>query len=282
MLAPLQPPYPPFVGVLTASLGKRLARVRDVASRSDVPDKRCLQLEFADGSRAKARLLMDEEHAAAWIALRHHIGEKSFLCAVLAQAGRAVLEEWVDGEVLPMDDCPLPLVRDAGAVLACLHRVDVATTQPKDDPITTEFARLEARLEALVGGGGLDAAAASRLRHRAEVSLPASCHGGVAHFDFCGRNLVLHRERGIVSIDHEWMRVDALELDVARALSQWSLVGPARESFLRGYGESGGRASLESLDFWLLCAQVAVAELRHRRNWNDAPAALARLLAWLA
>jgi len=110
---------------------------------------------------------------------------------------------------------------------------------------------------------------------------PARMHVGLAHHDFCGENLVLHSSRGVVSIDHEWMRVGSLDFDVARAIRQWKLPDVGIDAFLRGYAAAGGPVDIANLDFWLLANDIFASELRVRRGWPDAPATMKRLMSWI-
>ncbi len=110
---------------------------------------------------------------------------------------------------------------------------------------------------------------------------PAKTFHGLVHYDFCGENLVLHPSRGLVSIDHEWMRVDSLEFDLARAVGRWRLDTDAAQAFVAAYRKAGGVALTDSLSWWALTHDLFASEVRVRRGWLDAPATVKRLMSWI-
>ena len=242
-------------------------------------DKRAYRLVFEDGSQAKARLLLGADHAGRWRALREKIGERPFLSSVFLQIESTVLEEWVPGEVLPQKNPPADLLREAGAVLARIHKTDVPELKVED--AEPEVSRCGEWLSELARVSAIDAESTRLLKLRIRREAPARTSMGVAHQDFCGENLVLHPLRGVVSIDNEWMRIGSLDFDVARAVRQWGLNEIGRRNFLAGYSEEGGPVDFSSVDFWLLANDIFASEVRARRGWSDAPATVRHLLTWI-
>jgi len=271
----------PLTEELTALLKgskRRLVAAEDLTVRRSVEGKKAYRLGFDDGTVCKGRLLLGAEHAAAWGRLRSQVGSRPFLCAMLGQNGRAVLEEWVEGPVLSMSDPSPEILHRAGEVLAQMH----STAVPGCGVFSAAPQVEESRgwLKALVGAGAFDAATEGKLAAELRALAPDRTTFGLVHHDFCGENLVLHSGRGIVSIDHEWMHVGSHDFSLARALRRWNLDGAPRQAFLKGYLSSGGSADLGALDFWLLANDIFASEVRVRRGWPDAPATVDRLVAW--
>lgn len=270
---------PDPVRSLLLSRGETPLEIHDVTVRAAVANKRTYRLAFEGGRQAKARLLMGSDHAARWGDLRQKVGQQPFLSSLLSQAGTAVLEEWVEGEVLPQANPPVSLLQEAGTVLTRIHQT--AVPQQRLEDVGVEAAKLRSLLSALTRFSAITQDEADQLDIELSAKTPMRMHVGLAHHDFCGENLVLHASRGVVSIDHEWMRVGSLDFDVARAIRQWSLTPEEREIFLLGYAAAGGPVDLAGLDFWLLANDIFASEVRVRRGWGDAPATVLRLKSWI-
>jgi hypothetical protein len=270
---------PESILALISKRGKIPVESNDVTVRSSVADKRAYRLVFEDGSQAKARLLLGADHAGRWGDLREKIGERPFLSSVFLQIETAVLEEWVPGEVLPQTNPPVDLLHEAGAVLARIHKTAVPECGAGD--AAPEVAKCCEWLSELTRISAIDAESERLLTRRIRRDAPTRMSIGVAHQDFCGENLVLHPQRGVVSIDHEWMRIGSLDFDVARSVRQWGLDETERQHFLAGYSNEGGPVNVSSLDFWLLANDIFASEVRVRRGWADAPATVRRLLTWI-
>jgi thiamine kinase-like enzyme len=270
---------PDSIRSLLSSRGETPIEIHDVTVRAAVANKRTYRLVFDGGRQAKARLLMGSEHAARWGDLRRRVSEQPFLSSLLLQSGTAVLEEWVEGEVLPHANPPENLLQKAGAVLARIHRTAVPEQEMAD--AGPEAAKICSMLSALTRLSAITQGDADELTARLSKKEPKRMHRGLAHHDFCGDNLVLHVSRGVVSIDHEWMRVGSLDFDVARAIRQWNLPDAGIDVFLRGYAAAGGPVDIAHLDFWLLANDIFASEVRVRRGWSDAPATVKRLMSWI-
>jgi thiamine kinase-like enzyme len=267
------------IQTLLSKWGHNPTEIFDVTVRTTVAEKRAYRLIFADGSQAKARLLLGSEHATCWGDLRRKVGRQPFLSTLLSQEGAAVLEEWVEGDVLPHTNPSAEFLQTAGAVLAGIHYA--AGLGTKLENADAEVVELCSLISALARLSAITQHEADQLAIKLSGKAPARMHVGLAHHDFCGENLVLHASRGVVSIDHEWMRVGSLDFDVARAIRQWGLTQKNREIFLRGYAAAGGPFELAHLDFWLLANDIFASEVRVRRGWTDAPATVRRLKSWI-
>jgi len=270
---------PESIRPLFLKSGKNPVQITEITNRVGVAGKRTYRLDFEDGSQAKARLLIGADHAMRWGALREKIGETPFFSSLLLQIETVVLEEWVPGEVLPQTNPPAELLREAGAVLARIHKTAVPHFEVEDAAL--EVAKCCEWVSELARFSAIDAESTRLLTLRIRQEAPSRTSMGVAHLDFCGENLVLHPQRGVVSIDHEWLRIGSLDFDVARAVRQWGLNESERQCFLAGYSNEGGSVDTSNLDFWLLANDIFASEVRVRRGWADAPATVRRLLNWI-
>ena len=268
---------PPELGDCLLRMGRNVQDAEEITTRSTSSEREAFRLVLDDGSFVKARWLLGEAHASRWNRLRNAVGDPLFLTATLHREGRFVLEEWIEGEPLPMLDVPAALLGQAGELLARMHLMDVpgrGTVEAAD-----EVRRMDKLIDSLVSHGAFAESAAGGLRARLWESAPDHTVNGLAHFDFCGENLVMHPSRGLVSIDNEWMCLGSLEYDVARALYRWDLTGVARETFLGSYRAAGGAAAVDALDWWFFANSIHASEIRVRRAWPDAAATVAGLLA---
>ena len=264
---------------LLLSWGKTPVEISDVTGRASVAEKRAYFVSFEDGSKAKARVLMGGEHAARWCELRRSVGGQICLSSMLWSEGDAVLEEWIEGDVLPRTAPQDHLLEEPAGVLARIHQIDVSGRGVVD--ACAEFGKYSPLLSSLTLASAISTDAELQLAAKLSRLAPARMHVGLAHHDFCGENLVLHSSRGVVSIDHEWMRVGSLDFDVARAIRQWKLPDVGIDVFLRGYAAAGGPVDIANLDFWLLANDIFASELRVRLGWPDAPATVKRLMSWI-
>lgn len=256
-------------------LGRKALRVERIPTRCGSQDKLCLRLCLDNGSTVKARWLATEEHAVNWNRLRGLVGKQPFLSDRLSHDGSMVLEDWVTGNTLPMENSSAEQLNKAGEVLARIHELPIPGRG-----ITTsdlEVQRIVDLLGSLVSQHALSRIEADALEHKVKHSSPQSTFRGLIHYDFCGENLVQSTSRGIVSIDHEWMCLSSLEFDLARAIYRWNLTGQSRASFLDGYRLAGGQANCEALDWWLFANEVFAAVIRWRRGWPDAAATVRHL-----
>lgn len=270
---------PESIRSLISKSGKNPVEITDITNRVGVAGKRAYRLGFEDGSQAKARLLLGADHAMRWGALRKKIGYRPFYSSLLLQIEAAVLEEWVPGEVLPQTNPHADLLREAGAVLARIHRTDVPEYGLED--AEPEVAKCSEWLSELARVSVIDEKTARLLTRRIWLEAPARMIMGVAHLDFCGENLVLHPKRGVVSIDNERMQIGSLNFDLARAVRRWGLKENGRQCFLAGYSDEGGPVDTSNLDFWLLANDIFASEVRVRLGWADAPATVRLLLNWI-
>jgi hypothetical protein len=269
--------WPSEIINLTADYGITPVHVCDITTHASLSAKRVYRLVFSDSSVAKARLLVSEEHARNWIRLRRHVGSHTFLCDILAQKGRAVLEEWVEGDVLPMPCTSQDLARRSGQLLAKFHSFPDPDGAGGTRSSSRELLIVRSRFESLVRHGAIPSNEAELLCESALSCAPPQVTPRIIHHDFCGENLVVSDERGVVSIDHEWMQVGAPDLDLARAMQRWSLTDSLRAAFLEGYREADGPGDLDYENFWLMFSELHDAEALVRTKRADADLAVSAL-----
>lgn len=219
-----------------------------------------VSLVLADGSRLKGRRFTSAARAAwAHGVLR---GLDDSFPRTVAHQGDALLLEWVDGPTLSQLAPLSPDVAErAGQLLGRLHRASARPWQTRD-PLEA----LDRQVTRLTAGGHLDARRTSRLREALTAHRPRDPELGVIHKDFRGENLVLHPERGPVSIDNGALDFAPLDLDLARAWLPWPLSSEARRAFARGYASHRSLSSFFArFPFWTLYALMGSAATRVRR-----------------
>ncbi len=232
--------------------------------------KAAYKISFVDCSSAKARLHGTDAWAAEVGSIQGLIGPHPSFAATLMRSGRAVLEEWVPGVTLH-EQLPTPeTLRECGRLLANLHRVPAAGHTPEDTAVESTLSRMREQLAMLQASGNLSASEEESLLAIADATSPAAARIGIIHFDFCGKNLVLHAERGPVCIDNETLRIGPFDLDLARTFYRWQLSPEDREAFLAGYSDAGGPAKTTHLPFWSLVAEIYSAFVRCCDGDHDA------------
>ena len=268
---------PAEISRLFEEYGKTIVLIEDITAHQSLSPKKAYRVCFSDGSLAKARLLVGDQHAGLWDQLRTQVGSMPFLCDCLLQNGRAVLEEWVEGEVLQMSCSNENIARSSGRVLAQFQALWEESRNSLSRTSEPEQEMVCSRFESLVFHGGMLRSEADVLCAAALKLAPARVRLCLVHHDFCGENLVLHKERGIVSIDHEWMQIGAPDLDLARAMQRWSLTEIFRAAFLEGYWEAEGPGDLEYENFWIVFSELHDAEALVRTKRADADRAVSAL-----
>ena len=259
--------------------GKPVANASRLSGHGTKSLKAAYKISFVDCSSAKARMHGTDAWAAEVGRIQELIGPHPSFAATLMRRGRAVLEEWVPGMTLH-EQLPTPeTLRECGRLLANLHHVPAAGHTPVDTTIESALARMRKQLAMLQASGDLSASEVESLLAIADATSPAGARSGIIHFDFCGKNLVLHAERGPVCIDNETLRIGPFDLDLARTFYRWPLSPEDREAFLAGYSEAEGPAKTAHLPFWSLTAEIYSAFVRCCDGEHDADVPLKALRA---
>jgi thiamine kinase-like enzyme len=257
--------------------GRGVKRFEEIGRRGASSGRQALKVVLEDGSQIKARWLLNKDQAEAWHALRVKIGSRAFFSDFLYGEGQVVVEEWVEGEILPMANPKEETLEESAEILAGIHSIEIGA--PKIRTTCSEIQQGESRIQSLLQRKAIPLSVAVALRDLLESKAPSETRHGLSHLDFCGENLVLHPSRGIVSIDHEWMCSSSQEFDLARAIGRWGLEGSGAGVFVTAYKRAGGCACTEALPWWLLANDIFAAEIRVQRGWTDASETLRRLSA---
>lgn len=242
--------------------------------------KLLLQLRGPDGQPLKVRQFPTPAAATAMVQLRQWIGDHPGFSRVLAWTGVHVLEEWVVGTSLGNATTSPVLARASGALLAELHRVPLPHGWPAVATLTPLVETTTARLRGLAEARALPLDTAEQLVDDLRSRAPQEARQGLLHFDFSGENLVLSRERGVVSIDNERLRLGPLAYDLGRTMARWPLDPEAWAAFLDGYGKACETPVWADQRFWTLTALVASAWYRLRQDRERAHVPLLALQAW--
>ena len=268
---------PSQIESLLLSHGRAVSGVALLSSHATTASKAAYRITFADSSSAKARLHGTDAWAAQVEYIQDLIGPHPSLAATLIRSGRAVLEEWVPGATLHEQPPTPETLRECGRLLADLHRVPVAGQASSGATVEPVRARMVEQLAMLRTSGALGAQEVNSLVAIADATAPARASSGIIHFDFCGKNLVMHAERGPVCIDNETLRVGPFDLDLARTFYRWPLSRDDHAAFLAGYVAGDGPAETTHLPFWSLAAEIHSAFVRCRDGDHDADVPLAAL-----
>ncbi len=221
------------------------------------------RVDHEDGT-VKARVMQDEQAAQKLVSYQRELGDA--FAPVIGRQGRVLIEEWIDGTVLP--DIPYRVhLEEAGAILAEMHAASTLSCSgsPGVRTTTEHLVLTDARIRILVKAGALEQEIAARVREVLQRLEPLQTTYALTHLDFCGENMVIDRKGRLRVIDNEHIRVDAIGYDLGRTWYRWAL--PAREwdYFCTAYAD---RATLpdsqEDLHFWKIIAAVTSAELRIR------------------
>lgn len=225
---------------------------------------------LADGRVVKVRVLRDAPTADRVVGVLDRLSHPAFP-RVLAQDGRMLVLEWIEGRVLGGGRVPAPLLRPAAELLAVLHRTPLSEASPFEPFARFTHVDLPRRLEErpgrfirrLVDAGSLEAETGVRLEQTLCALAPKAPAIGVVHGDLCGENLVVDATGRVRSIDNEALGVDALDGDLARSLYRWSLPEEGRAGLLDAYAEYRPIESfLAHQGYWSAVACLASAAHR--------------------
>ena len=229
------------------------------------------RVELETGRRVKARCL-ESEHTARDLRASRASLEEAFV-RVIAQHGRVLLEEWVDGLVLGdlVQGAPTCRAGEAGALLARLHATPPCTQLLLPTYDWLGLARVE--LGSLGRDGILAAAEGARLDAELAAHDPAKDPLVQVHLDFCGDNMAIDSSGRLRVFDNEWFRLEPAGLDLGRTYARWPMTEDHWDRFCRSYLDAGG-CDPGPLRFWQVAATLWSVALRRKRD----PSALQRPL----
>jgi thiamine kinase-like enzyme len=202
------------------------------------------------------------------------------LPAPLAVAGLVTIEAWVDG--MPLSTVRVT-EREIDAAADLLGRLHARTLVPgrrfhRVGSLAPLLATTLGRIDALRGRGVLTLAEARRLLAELRNGLPERAARGPVHGDLCAENLVLAPDGRVISIDNERVRIDFLDLDLARTWTRWPMSVRKRAQFERRYATWGRPVPVpREAAAWRVCATVKSAMTIGTTPSNGPELARARL-----
>ena len=212
----------------------------------------------------KARLLEDEQTAGDLFAFRRELGDA--FAPVIFRHGRVLIEDWIEGDALPVVPEPSHLAT-AGALLGEMHARSAIAYCALHEVRTTADHRFAAEkaLRIAAAGGALEEAIAARLEQALQRLDPHQTTYGMVHLDFCGENMVIDRAGRLRIVDNERICLDSLGYDLGRTWYRWALPARGWDYFRIAYASRAPFPNpLDSLHFWKIVAAARSAELRLR------------------
>ena len=229
------------------------------------------RLQFADGCILKGRYVDTPQQAQTVEYVSHCLGYRG-LPRVWGRCGRALLTEWVDGEVLTAGPCDREVLRQCGALQGFVHSrpLPECSSLPAN-PMESWQPALQRRLAELVDSGVLENPVA---RHAAEIArtyAPPRCVLGFAYVDFCADNIVLQASGDVCVIDNETLSIEPCDYDVGRTWYRWPMARADREAYFGGYRAHRSLAAfLAHFPYWAIAALADGALFRARRGGAEA------------
>jgi Ser/Thr protein kinase RdoA (MazF antagonist) len=181
------------------------------------------------------------------------------LPAPLALEGRVTVERWVDGVPLNASTPTMAEIEAAADLLGRLHAVTSVPGRPfrRVASLAPLLAKTATRIDSLRERELLTDAEAQDLVTRLHEGFPERATRGVVHGDLCAENLVVTPDGRLVSIDNERVRIDFLDLDLARTWVRWPMSQDARAHFERRYAAWGRPLpDAHETTAWRVCAAV--------------------------
>ena len=245
---------------------------------SPVRKRAAFAVEFADGTKLKARRLKSAQRADTVVRLRGVVG--AGFAPILARRGDAMLLEWVEGRSLAsLEAIACDVLRRCGRMLGALHRLPCEPLPNGTSARPAElFAKLERDAELVVAARLLDPELARRALADADANRPGEPTLGIIHKDFCAENIVLAPDGALVCVDDATLSTGPHDLDLARTWYRWPMQARESAHFTGGYQEQRSLAGfLRHFRFWATCVLVGSAATRLRSAASGALAPIERL-----
>jgi hypothetical protein len=270
------------LAALLAQLTTSVQSVAPITSLAAHSSKRAsFRIALDDGSIVKGRCFDSGFEAERFARLTRQLACPQ-VPAAIAQRGAAVIEPWTVGQSLAGQPIALATIRALGALLASIHVAPPPAGSERDIDVARAERRhrLESNIGRLVDLKRIDGDFAARIRVAA-TPVPSDIAIGLIHGDFCPENLV-RTEDGIVAVDNETLRFEALDYDLARTWYRWRMDGAQARAFLDGYGaQRAPDGFLRHFPYWAICALVDSAVFRIGAGITDVDKVLRRLHAFV-
>jgi len=260
-------------------LGVRPRRIVLISPLERHKGRRCAyRVDTEDGRTLKARHFESVGEADRQRVLRE--GLEAAFAPVLAQAGRVLLEEWIDGVPLTDRD-PDSYAGVGGALLGRLHARPLAVDAPAVFETQKWAAAALSDLTILASAEILDAHTVAVLEAGIRQRDPGTASAALVHTDFCAENMLIDTHGLLRVIDNEQFTVAPAGYDLGRTFDRWPMSAAAWASFRVAYRSAAVRPA-DALGFWKLVAALAGARLRHQRTPARLPATLVLLRRFAA
>ncbi|HEX2113117.1 MAG TPA: aminoglycoside phosphotransferase family protein [Alphaproteobacteria bacterium] len=266
---------------LAALLGRLpagIASITPITSLAAHSSRRAsFRIALDNGAIVKGRRFDSSFEAERFARLTRHLAHPQ-IPAAIAQRGAAVIEPWTVGQSLAGKTIALAEIRALGALLASIHVAPPPAGSERDIDVARAERehRLESNIGRLVDLKRIDGDFAAQIR-AAATPVPSDIAVGLIHGDFCPENLV-RTEGGIVAVDNETLRFEALDYDLARTWYRWRMDGAQARAFLDGYGaQRAPDGFLQHFPYWATCAMVDSAVFRAGAGIADVDKVLWRL-----
>ena len=182
---------------------------------------------------------------------------------VLGRCGRAIAENWLEGEVLSDNKYHPDYISSAGAALGSLHAPRIGHGARGVGWMTASHwvSSTSNRICRLSRLGFINEQERKQLLQLVDHYAPDTVEYGLTHGDFAPDNLLVDAQGRLFCIDNETACVGALDYDLTRTILRWPLSGTRRRAFLRAYSAYRDlRPTAHQSPFWLVAVLVSAVE----------------------
>jgi len=223
------------------------------------------RLQFSDGSLCKGIVLPDTQRTREVVFILEVIAHLA-VPRLIAHAGSAMLQEWIEGE--PLTEVPLTpeSLTSAGGLQGHLH----SAALPRGGPYGDEFSDLPAwrdqgqeNLAYIVETGLISESEEKLISELMVHHVPRNLSSGFIHKDFCAENMVQDRLERIFVVDNESLCVGPYDYDLARTWYRWDMTSEERMLYLAAYEENRSAAEFRAhFVYWGLVTLLRVVVFR--------------------
>lgn len=229
------------------------------------------RLAFSNGVTLKGKYLAEVKTAKRIESLLRLLDCPRFP-KLLGRYKRALLTEWIEGEVLKIGACKLEMFSDWGRFQGALHSM----------PVPQEFSafivegseswhdRVKFNLQHLSRLGIIEAGEEKTALAQAFGQTPREIDKRIIHGDLCTENIIVSSSGRSYLVDNETLRIDAPEFDLARTWYRWPMSAFQWKAYLDGYSEERSLSAFEKyFCFWNIAAVSGAAVFRLRAKTRD-------------
>jgi Phosphotransferase enzyme family len=268
------------VARVLAELGIKPTSVRPLANEAPVTRRPRAYMVVAADITVKIRFTGTSSRARRAAKLTALLADPR-MPPPLAVVGTAMVDRWVDGELLGAVQLETTHLDAAADLLASINATRVPGA-PRARSVAPLVGRFRRQLVELTASGLLDTASADELLAIVRTGLPDRARWSAVHTDLCAENLIVTPDSSLISIDNEHVHLGYVAYDLARSWYRWPKPDWATERLELLHAAALGEERLEPAEqrAWRLVAVVKSLHLRHRRGVSPSPSL--RALACLA